>query len=390
MYYLDNNATTKPCEAAIAAADAGMREFWQNPSSAHRAGQNARAKVELARKSIAELIGCKPREILFTSSGTEAIQLAVRGVLATQPRGGTEPPLVVSSKVEHSAVRELLPELEARGEARALWLETDQSGVVRLDALRTALEAKPAIVSLQWVNNETGVIQPVREIAEACNARGIVFHCDAVQWVGKEQTQVGPSGLQCAMMTISPHKFHGLKGVGCLYLRPGAKLRPQTPGHQELGRRGGTENVPGILAAGAAANEAKSWLADESARTRLGKLRDKFERRILEECPGSVVNGMNAPRIWNTTNIGFPRLEAEAILLALSEQGVFASAGSACASGSLDPSPVLLAMGIAPEIAHGSVRFSLSRNTTSQELEHAAVIVVRCVHSLRASTAAAV
>lgn len=389
MNYLDNNATTKPSEAAIAAADAGMREVWQNPSSAHRAGQNARAKVELARKSIAELIGCKPREILFTSSGTEAIQLAIRGVIAAQPRR-SQPPLVVSSKVEHSAVRELLPELEARGEARALWLETDHSGVVRLDALHAALEAEPAIVSLQWVNNETGVIQPVHEIADACNACGIVFHCDAVQWVGKEQTQFGQSGPQCAMMTISPHKFHGLKGVGCLYLRPGAKLRPQTPGHQELGRRGGTENVPGILAAGAAANEAKSWLADASARTQLGRLRDQFERRILEECPGSVVNGLNVPRIWNTTNIGFPRLEAEAILLALSEQGVFASAGSACASGSLDPSPVLLAMGIAPEIAHGSVRFSLSRNTTSQELEHAASTVIRCVHSLRASTAATV
>lgn len=393
MIYLDNNATTRPCPAAIEAAGLAMREAWQNPSSVHRAGQNARAHLEMARKAIAELIGAKPREITFVSSGTESIQLAIRGVVHAQPRHD-DPPLVVSTKVEHSAIRELLADMEARGEARVHWLEVDGSGLVQLESVADALALKPAIVSVQWVNNETGVIQPVEQIAAICASANVLFHCDGVQWVGKEVTKLGAGGgvggLNCALLSLSAHKFHGLKGVGCLYVRAGVRLRPQTPGSQELGRRGGTENVPGILAAGAAASEARKWLEDPSARDSLGVLRDEFEAETLAGCPGAEVNGAGAPRLWNTTSIGFPKLEAEAVLLALSESGVCASAGAACASGSLDPSPVLLAMGVAPAFAHGSVRFSLSRETTRQELKQAAATVIRCVNSLRASTSAAV
>jgi len=393
VIYLDNNATTRPCPAAIEAAGLAMREAWQNPSSVHRAGQNARAHLEMARKAIAELIGAKPREITFVSSGTESIQLAIRGVVHAQPRHD-DPPLVVSTKVEHSAIRELLADMEARGEARVHWLEVDGSGLVQLESVADALALKPAIVSVQWVNNETGVIQPVEQIAAICASANVLFHCDGVQWVGKEVTKLGAGGgvggLNCALLSLSAHKFHGLKGVGCLYVRAGVRLRPQTPGSQELGRRGGTENVPGILAAGAAASEARKWLEDPSARDSLGVLRDEFEAETLAGCPGAEVNGAGAPRLWNTTSIGFPKLEAEAVLLALSESGVCASAGAACASGSLDPSPVLLAMGVAPAFAHGSVRFSLSRETTRQELKQAAATVIRCVNSLRASTSAAV
>lgn len=389
MIYLDNNATTRPCAAAVEAAELAMREAWQNPSSVHRAGQAARAHLELARKSIADLIGAKPREITFVSSGTESIQLAIRGVVHAQPKHD-DPPLVVSTKVEHSAIRELLSEMETRGEARVHWLEVDGAGIVQLESVADALARKPALVSVQWVNNETGVVQPVEQIAAICNSANVLFHCDGVQWVGKEVTRLGTGGLNCALLSLSAHKFHGLKGVGCLYVRAGVRLRPQTPGSQELGRRGGTENVPGVLAAGAAAREALAWLEDSSARDSLGVLRDEFEAEVLAGCPGAEVNGAGAPRIWNTTSIGFPKLEAEAVLLALSESGVCASAGAACASGSLDPSPVLLAMGVPPALAHGSVRFSLSRETTRDELKQAAAIVIRCVNSLRASTSAAV
>lgn len=389
VIYLDNNATTRPSEAAIEAAESAMRDAWQNPSSVHRAGQNARARIEMARKSVADLIACKPRELTFVSSGTESIQLAIRGVVQAQPRHD-DPPLVVSTRVEHSAVRELLTDMESRGESRVHWLETDANGVVKLDSLAESLASRPAIVSVQWVNNETGIIQPVAQIAALCNSVNVPFHCDGVQWTGKETTRVGAGGLNCALLSLSAHKFHGLKGVGCLYARPGVRLRPQNPGSQELGRRGGTENVPGILAAGAAAEESRTWLLDEGARIALGALRDEFESRVIAGCPGAQVNGAGAPRIWNTTSIGFPKLEAEAVLLALSESGVCASAGAACASGSLDPSPVLLAMGVPAPIAHGTVRFSLSRHSTRDEIGRAAEIVIRCVGSLRASTGAAV
>lgn len=387
--------------------EGALREYWANPSSVHRAGQEARRHVELARKDVAALIGANPREVVFTSGGTEAIDLAIRGVLgrvgqpSRLPAGGTPAPpkpVVVSTRTEHVAVRELLEDLDRSGRAQVRWAPLSREGVVDLGAM-ARLVAGAALVSVQWANNETGTVQPAAEIGAACRAAGAVFHCDATQWVGKEMADA--QGCGADILTFAPHKFHGPKGVGVLWAKRGVGLRPQIHGAQEMGRRGGTENVAGIVGAGIACREAREWLADGSARARLAGLRDRFERMVLEGVADAVVNGAGATdrseqrslvrseatpvaRIWNTTNIGFPRLEAEAILLLLSERGICASAGAACSSGSLEPSPVLLAMGVPPEIAHGSVRFSLSRETTEREVEEGAAGVVEAVRRLRA------
>jgi cysteine desulfurase len=390
VIYLDNNATPRPSPGAAAAVGLGLAEYWPNPSSVHRAGQAARQQVELARRDVAALLGAKPREVVFTSGGTESIDLAVRGVLgARRTRGAEEKPVVVSTRVEHAAVRDLLEDLEKAGAAEVRWAAVDRAGLVDVGALGPVLDGASLAV-FQWANNETGVIQPVEAAGALCRAQGVHFHCDATQWVGKEPVDLSGVGAGGTIdsLTCAPHKFHGPKGVGVLWMRRGVGLRPTIHGTQEMGRRGGTENVPGILGAAAAAREAAAWLADGQARTRLGAMRDRFEAAILAGIPDAKVNSAGAPRLWNTTNIGFPRLEAEALLLLLSERGVCASAGAACSSGSLDPSPVLLAMGVEPEVAHGSLRFSLSKETTEAELDEAARIVIESVRSLRGSLAA--
>jgi len=389
VIYLDNNATTRPSPAVAAAVGLGLTEFWQNPSSVHRAGQASRQQVELARRDIAALLGAKPRELVLTSGGTESIDLAVRGVLGAKAGRGVQPSVVVSTRTEHAAVRDLLGDLERIGAAAIRWAPVDRSGVVDVAALAGLLDGADLAV-IQWANNETGAIQPVAAVGELCRARGVHFHCDATQWVGKEPVNIdGAGGPPIDSLTCAPHKFHGPKGVGVLWMRRGTRLRPTIHGTQEMERRGGTENVPGILGAGAAAKEAAEWLADPAPRARLGAMRDRFESAMLAEIPDAKVNSAAAPRLWNTTNIGFPRLEAEALLLLLSERGVCASAGAACSSGSLDPSPVLLAMGVEPELAHGSLRFSLSKETTEAELSEAARIVVESVRTLRGSLSAA-
>ena len=391
MIYLDNNATTRPLPAALAAVADSLATFWHNPSSIHRPGQDARAKIELARASVASLIGTVPRNITFTSGGTEAIDLAIRGTLAT-----TRKTRVLTTAVEHAAIRDLVWYLAKRNEVEVVTAPIDRAGVVRLDTLEGLIDDSIALVSIQWANNETGAIQPVSPIASLCRARRVPFHCDATQWVGKEPVQLdSPEGDLTGpdLLTFAPHKFHGPKGVGVLYARQGTGLVPRIRGTQEKERRGGTENVPGILGAGAAADAARVWLTESpSERARLGVLRDWFEaqviRRAIDASVPAEVNGPrggSSARLWNTTNIAFPRLEAEALLLAMSERGLAASAGAACSSGSLDPSPVLLAMGVPPELAHGSIRFSLSRETTQNELEQAAAIVGACVKKLSQS-----
>jgi cysteine desulfurase len=270
-------------------------------------------------------------------------------------------------------------------------LPVDGDGRVRGQDLADLLERHHAgprttLVSVQWVNNETGVIQPVAELGDVCRAAGrtIRFHVDATQAVGKMPVDVGP--LAVDLMSFAAHKFHGPKGVGALYVRRGVRLRPQLlGGPQEGQRRGGTENVPGIVGMGVAADLARDFLVDSNHVAGLGRLRDDFEQRVLGAWPNAVVNSRGGPRIWNTSNIAFPRLEAEAILIGLSERGVCASAGAACSSGSLEPSPVLLAMGIPEEAAHGSVRFSLSRQTTAWELQAAAGVVAQVVDKLAAT-----
>lgn len=404
--YLDNNATTRPVEAVAEGVRAALGEWWHNPSSIHRPGQVARQQIELARKHLAALIGAKPRNITLCGSGTEAIDLAIRGALLAQSRvGGSrkqKPGAIATSKVEHSAVRELAEALEREEGMRTHWLGLDTDGVVRAETVREALERDPEItlVSVQWANNETGAVHPVHEIGRVCREKGVLFHTDATQWVGKMPTVVeGGSGrvepLTCDLLTYSPHKFHGVKGVGVLWARAGIRTAPLIHGEQELGRRGGTENVPGIVGGGIAAQLAMAWTSDAENMRRGARLRDRFERLVLERVRDAVVNGPREAegeepgtrRLWNTTNIGFPRLEAEALLLLLSERGVCASAGAACSSGSLDPSPVLRAIGIPAEVAHGSLRFSISRETSKREVEEGAKVVAECAERLRASMA---
>ena len=387
---LDANATTEPSPAVIRAVHDALAEFWHNPSSVHRAGQAARHRVELARQSLAELIGAKPRDLVLTSGGTESIDLAVRGALGARAPDGPRP-VFVTSRVEHAAVRELAEHLERTGGASVRWADVGADGRVDPGSVAALLGGAPGVVCAQWANNETGAVQPVAEIHAACARAGAVFLCDGTQWVGKMPVDVSTLAPFDALV-FSPHKFHGPKGVGCLWARRGVKVRPAIHGTQELGRRGGTENVPGILGAGVAAAEARAWVADAGARERLEGLRDRFERDVLRAVPDARVNGPTGPgaRLWNTTNIAFPRLEAEALLMLLSERGVYASAGAACSSGSLDPSPVLLAMGVPPELAHGSLRFSLSRHTTEADLTAAAPIIADAVRTLRGSSASVV
>lgn len=297
----------------------------------------------------------------------------------------------MTTKFEHSAVRELAQQCEKRG-SEVVWLagSSGAPGTPDLDALETLLKARGseiALVSLMWANNGTGAVTDIVRAGSLCREHGVRFHTDATQWVGKMPTDF--AALQVDLASFAAHKLHGPKGVGALYLRRNVRVTPQTyGGPQERERRGGTENVAAIVGFGVAADLARAWLAGDGA-ARGAALRGGFEQAVARATGGDV-HARSTPRLWNTTNIGFAKLEAEAILLLLSERGVFASAGAACSSGSLDPSPVLLAMGIAPEVAHGSIRFSLSRETTAAECDEAAKRVISAIERLRASTSAAV
>ncbi len=409
LVYLDNNATTRPLDEVVAAVNAGMSRYWANASSVHRFGQATRQELELARGHVAGLIGATPRELVFTSGGTEANTLAIKGVLdlflaASGPAGLK--PLVLTTGIEHSAVREPLEKMEKAGQILRHCVKLDGAGRMALADVESQLsaaagEGRLVLLTAQWANNETGVLQPMAEVAAVVKrlraAEGerqglkVVFHTDATQAVGKIPVDV--KSAEVDLLTLAAHKFHGPKGIGALYIKTGVKLRPQQQGGpQERDRRAGTENTPGILGMGEAARLAKAFLSDVSGVAKLRAMRDRLERGLLALCPGAVVNGFCADaepegevfagRLWNTTNIGFPRLEAEAILVALSERGICASAGAACSSGSLEPSPVLLAMGVKEEVAHGSVRFSISRETKDEEIDRALAVVPEVVGKL--------
>ncbi len=380
--YLDNNATTRPTPGVRDAVLRSLDETWHNPSSVHRPGQAARHAIELARSSVARLVNARPREIVFTSGGTESIELGVRGAIQ-----GIDRPVLVTSAIEHAAVRDLVETLGDACEVRLVPL--DERGVI--DAEHTpALLDGATLCCLQWANNETGALQPIGAIGRACREAGVPLLVDGTQWVGKLPTNLGTGtaapndpahadgeGQLIDLLALSAHKLHGPKGVGALFVRRGTRLGAFRPGSQELGRRGGTENVPGVVGFGAACEGALAFLADPGERERLGALRDRLERGITDRFPAAQVNGPIArgARLWNTTSVGFPGLEAEALLLMLSERGVCASAGAACSSGSLEPSPVLLAMGVEPAVAHGSIRLSLSRLTREEEIDRAAELI---------------
>jgi cysteine desulfurase len=375
LVYLDNNATTQPAPEVVAEMLPYLTEFFGNPSSAHRFGQRARQAVDEARARVARLIGCSDGELLFTGCGTESINTAIRGLLAARsPRRK-----IVTSTVEHSASRELCQQLAREG-VEIVQIRVHVDGAIDIDQLRDAVDDRTALVSVMWANNETGIIFPIEEIAGICKAAHVPIHCDATQAVGKVPLDFHAVGLDAA--SFAAHKFHGPKGVGGLFLRRGIRISPLLiGGPQEKGRRGGTENVASIVGMGKAAELASEHLPEMQS---VGRLRDRFEEAILRAIPSASVNGDRDRRVPNTTNIGFERLEAEAILLLLSEKGVCASAGSACSSGSLEPSPVIIAMGVDERLAHGAVRFSLSRYTTDAEIDSAIAIIPGAIERLRA------
>ena len=374
IIYLDNNATTRTAPEVLEAMLPYFQEHYANPSSPHRAGQLARKGIDDARASVAGLIGCKDSELIFTGSGTESVNTAIRGLLPVRlPRKR-----IVASAVEHSATRELCLQLAKDG-CDVRWIDVDHQGNIDLDALSAAITDETALVTLHWANNETGVIFPIQQIGEICRAARVPFHVDGTQAVGKIPVDVGAANVD--LLSFAAHKFHGPKGVAALYVRRGVRIHPLLiGGPQERNRRGGTENVPGIVGMGKAAELAKEHLPDMAG---VAGLRDKLEGGILNLVPETSVNGTTASRLPNTTNISFSQVEAEAILLLLSERGVCASAGAACSSGSLEPSHVLRAMKIEPRKAHGAIRFSLSRFTTGDEIERTLQVVPGVIAKLR-------
>ena len=389
--YLDNNATTRPAPQVIEAMHECLSELWANPSSIHRAGQAVRRRIDLARQCTAQMVGCSERDLIFTSGGTEAANLAILGSLRVfSAPTHNHKRVFVTTRIEHSAVRETAKRLAEDG-CETVWLPNDDDGVIDLNALEDLVKKRAneiALVAVMWCNNETGVIQPIERIGALCHQHGVRFYVDGTQWVGKMPTNVAT--LPVDLLSFAAHKFHGPKGAGALYIKPRTKLAPTAiGGPQERQRRGGTENVAGIVGMGIACELASRWFQTDG-RARIEAMRDRLELQLLHDIEGAAVNGATAAkgRIWNTSNIGFPGAETEAILMLLSERGVCASGGSACASGSLDPSPILQAMRVPAERAQGSVRFSLSRETTEAEVDAALEIIPTVVNRLRKSMSA--
>jgi cysteine desulfurase len=358
--YLDNNATTQVAEEVLDAMLPYFRDLYGNPSSMHTFGGQVGRKIRAAREQAAALIGAQPEEIIFTSCGTESDNAAIRSALTAHP----DRRHVLTSRVEHPAVKSLCAHLSRQG-YRITELPVDKDGILDMAQYERALTPDTAIVSLMWANNETGVLFPVEKAAELATERGILFHTDAVQAVGKIPINMKANAID--MLSISGHKLHAPKGIGILYVRKGTKFSPfLIGGHQEKERRGGTENTPSIIGLGRACELAARNMETENRMVLL--LRDKLEAEILARIPNSRVNGTRLYRLPNTTNISFEFVEGEAILLLMDDYGICASSGSACTSGSLQPSHVLRAMGVPFTMAHGSIRFSLSIYNTEEEI----------------------
>ena len=377
--YLDYNASCPLHPEVAEEVCRAIREEFGNPSSVHAYGQRAKAALDHARAAVADLLGAQPADVVFTASGTESDNAAIRGAAeALVPAGRRH---LVASRIEHEAVLNTMKALGKRGWSVDLVPPT-ADGVVEPDRARAALRDDTALVSIMHANNETGVVQPIAELAAACHERGALLHTDAVQSAGKIPVDVGALGVD--LLSISGHKFGGPKGVGALWIRPGTRLTPLlTGGRQERNRRAGTENVPAIVGLGAAARIALDKLRSEGRR--IMDLRDRMERAIIDTVPGSVVNGGKAPRVPNTSNIAFERVEAESLLIALDLEGIAVSTGSACSSGTLDPSHVLMAMGLPPERVQSSIRFSLGAGTTAEEIERLLEVLPPVVARLRAA-----
>jgi cysteine desulfurase len=378
--YFDYNATTPLAGEARDAVVAALDGTYGNASSVHHFGQQAKAAIDDARAAIARLINAEPSEIVFTSGGTEADNFAIRGV-AEACESGVRRHLVASA-IEHEAVLNTVKALALRG-WRVSLVPVDASGIVSIDSVRSAITDDTALVSVMHANNEIGTIQPIAAIAEAAHARGAVVHTDAVQSTGKIPVDVRALGVD--LLSLSGHKFNGPKGVGALWIKRGTRVLPtMTGGKHERNRRAGTENVPAIVGMGVAARLASTKLTSEGAR--LAALRDRLEDGILRRVPGTAVNGARELRVPNTTNISFDRVEAESLLIALDLEGIAVSTGSACSSGTLEPSHVLRAMGFPPHRTQNSLRFSLGMYSTEEEVDRVVDVLPRLVEKLRGLT----
>ena len=378
--YLDHNATTPLAPEVVDRMTAVLRDEFGNPSSVHHFGQRAKAAIDDARSAVATLIGGDPSEVVFTSGGTESDNFAIRGVAeALEPTGRRH---LLSAAIEHEAVLNTFKALSRRGWATTL-LSVDQTGIVAPEDVRRALTDATALVSVMHANNEIGTIQPVAEIARLAKATGAIVHTDAVQSAGKIPVDVKALGVD--LLSISAHKIYGPKGVGALWIRRGLRLQPLlTGGKHERSRRAGTENVAGIVGMGVAAQLVRAKMAAEAER--LAGLRDRLEEGVLRAVSGTAINGTRSPRVPNTTNISFDRVEAESLLIALDLEGIAVSTGSACSSGTLEPSHVLKAMGFPPHRTQNSIRFSLGAANTDADVDRVIAVLPGIVEKLRSLT----
>jgi cysteine desulfurase len=373
--YVDNNATSRVAPEVFEEMTPYFTELYGNPSSMHFFGGQVQQKVEEAREGVAGLLGARPQEIIFTSCGTESDNAAIMSALQCNP----EKRHVLTTRVEHPAVKNLVAHLKRDG-YRVTELPVDRHGLLSMEEVSRTMTDDTAIVSVMWANNETGVLFPVEEIATLAKSRGVIFHTDAVQAVGKIPINMAES--QIDMLSLSGHKLHAPKGIGVLYVRRGTRFAPFViGGHQEEGRRGGTENVPYIIGLGKACELAATNLEEKNLRVK--SLRDKLENGLLEMIGNSIINGDREQRLPNTSSISFEYVEGESILLKLSDKGICASSGSACTSGSLEPSHVLRAMGVPFTAAHGSIRFSLSSYNTEEEIDYILEVMPPIIEQLR-------
>jgi len=360
--YVDNNATTKVAPEVLETMLPYFSEYYGNPSSMHFFGGQVQKKINEARERVADFLGAEPSEVVFTSCGTESDNAAILGTLDSYP----EKRHFITTRVEHPAVGNVSTYLARKG-YRVTELTVDREGRLDLDELKESITEETVLVSIMYANNETGVIFPIEEIGEIVKTKGIPFHTDAVQAAGKIPLNMKKSKID--MLSTSGHKLHAPKGIGVLYIQKGTKFSPfLIGGHQEKGRRGGTENVPYIIGLGKACELAKKHLDEEN--TRVKALRDYLEAKLLEKIPNTLINGDRVHRLPNTVSVSFEYVEGESILLLLSDLGICASSGSACTSGSLEPSHVLRAMGVPFTAAHGSIRFSLSIYNTKEEMDY--------------------
>ncbi len=361
LIYLDNNATTMVAPEVFEAMRPFFVERYGNPSSMHTFGGSVGKEVRRARESLANLLGASPQEIVFTSGGTESDSTAIFSALETMP----ERREIVTTRVEHPAVLNLCRHLGRKGYF-VKWLTVDKNGNLDMDEVRSKITDNTAVVSVMWANNETGVIFPVNEVADVAQEHGALMHTDGVQVIGKIDVNLNSTNIN--FLSLSAHKFHGPKGIGALYIKKGTRFAPFIiGGHQESSRRGGTENVPGIIGLGEAAGLAAENLEEE--RVKVKGMRDRLQEGLLKTVPHAKINGDVDNRLPNTLNIGFEFVEGEAILMRLDDKGICASSGSACTSGSLEPSHVLRAMGVPFTAVHGSIRFSLSRYNTKEQID---------------------